>query len=341
MSRTGALVGSVAAALVVGLLPALAATSAAPAAAGAPFVDHSKGTPGFCPSGVGVTVVIDFQELGGDTIVRCNPTGRRGTGLDALKGAGIQVAGVQRWGEAFICRIENRPSAVEKLPISNDPGYRESCINTPPARAYWSYWHAGNNCPWLYSQWGVKNRDFVQGGFEGWSFSLNATADSNPRPRIAAVRPGTAGGRCTAKAEPGPKTNDPQEKQPGSAADNGYKPDPTYGQDGKVSADPHDPDRPENRPSSQPGATPGAGTSAPRPLPAPRPRAESTAPVPDDPSDNVDFTGGQAAPDVRDVIKKQANASDAAPWVAAAAIAFLAATAYLTARRRRRLREDA
>lgn len=346
-------------------------------------VDQTKGYPGFCRDGKGVTVVVDFQQLGGETLVRCNPSGERGTGLDALKGAGFQIAGVQRWGESFICRIENRPSAIESVRIDTDPNYREQCINTPPAKAYWSYWHAGNNCAWQYSQWGVKNRDFIQGGFEGWSFSLNASADTNPRPRIAAVRPGTEGGACQAKTEAGPTTNDPNERQPGSVADNGYVPNPdkgsqgspggkdtanggTQGRDGVVGSDPNDPDRSTagqsgasgQQPGSavqngasgsgQPtGATPGSGSNptSGTALPAPKPRATRATPQPenpvDDPAGNVAFSGGQSAPDVRDVIKAQSNASDLAPWAAGGAMLLLAILAMVTARRRRRLREDA
>jgi hypothetical protein len=292
-------------------------------------IDQTKGEPGFCPDDTGVTVVIDFQQLGGTTIVRCNPTTTRGTGLDALLGAGIQVDGVQRWGLAFVCRIENRPSAVETLPIAGNDGYRERCIDTPPAAGYWSYWHAGNNCSWTYSQWGVKNRDFVPGGFEGWSFSLNATADDNPEPRIAAVRPGTAGGACDAPAEGSPTTNDPNERQPGSTADDGYAPDDEYGEDGETSDNPYDPDNP-------------GGSAGDDDLPAPRPREETTpqaAEEPADPDANVEFTGGEDAADVRDVVKDQVDASDVAPWAATGAMLALALLALWTARRRRRARD--
>ncbi|UED87405.1 hypothetical protein [Streptomyces profundus] len=318
-------------------------------------IDHSKGQPGFCENGTGVTVVIDFQELGGTTIVRCYPSGTRGTGLDALKGAGFQIAGVQRWGESFVCRIENRPSAVEEIPIEDNEGYREACVDTPPASAYWSYWHAGNNCAWQYSQWGVKNRDFVPGGFEGWSFSLNATADSNPTPRIAPVRPGTEGGECDAPDEPGPITNDPDERQPGSQAPGvGQGPD---GTDGGTSGG--DGDNGGNG-----GGTPGNGNETGNgggdggeagdqdesadeegadgedgalPPPVPRPSADPSTPP--DPEQNVTFTGGEEASDVNDVIREQSGASSAAPWVAGGALLLLVAASWLTARRRRRVRE--
>ncbi|MFF0483329.1 hypothetical protein [Streptomyces sp. NPDC004435] len=143
-------------------------------------VDQSRGTPGFCPDDDGVTVVIDFQELGGPLIIRC-ARGSQSTGHAALKNAGIQIAGTNRWGEAFICRIEGKPG----------PG-SEPCIDTPPASAYWSYWHAPNGGNWTYSQWGVTNRKPPTGSFEGWSFSKNKSSTTNPPPRIAPQRPVTA-----------------------------------------------------------------------------------------------------------------------------------------------------
>ncbi|MFC5286535.1 LPXTG cell wall anchor domain-containing protein [Actinokineospora guangxiensis] len=296
----------------------VAAGGASPAAA----VDHSKGHPGFCKNATGVTVVIDFQQLGGTTIVRCNPRSTRGTGLDALKGAGLQIAGVQRWGEAFICRIENRPSAVEVIPVEGKGDYREHCVDTPPAGGYWSYWHSGNNCAWDYSQWGVKNRDFVPGGFEGWSFSLNATADSNPVPRIAPVRPGTEGGPCVTRPEAKPETDDPNEQAPVApppapvpteATEPGQEPEPGGAQD----------------PGDPPTTTsPGQKPSAALPPPKPRPRA--------DPADNVAFTGGESMRDVNEVIKEQSGASDVAPWIAAAGVLALLGGAVVVSRRRKR-----
>ncbi|MBB5851041.1 ABC transporter substrate-binding protein [Amycolatopsis umgeniensis] len=282
-------------------------------------VDQGKGYPGFCKDANGVTVVVDFQKLGGTTIVRCNPQTTRGTGLDALKGAGFQIAGVQRWGEAFICRVENRPSAAENVPITGREKYRELCIDTPPAQAYWSYWHASNNCAWDYSQWGVKNRDFIPGGFEGWSFSLNATAETNPVPRVSAVRPGTEGQSCVPREEAKPSTNDPNERQ---------QQQPQAGSDQPADSQPAE------------GVEPGAGeapvaSSGALPPPKPRPSA-SARPQAKDPSMNVAFTGGENAEDVNAVIERESGASDWAPWAAGGAVLALCVAGFLVARRRKR-----
>ncbi|GAA0581937.1 ABC transporter substrate-binding protein [Kribbella sandramycini] len=197
-------------------------------------VDPSRGTPGFCPTEEGVTVVIDFGKLGGTAIVRCapGPVGPGFTGHSALVDAGIQLQGTRRWGEAFICRLENRPAPDEVIPIKGREKYKEPCIDTPPAAGYWSYWWAANGGQWQYSQWGVKNRNAIRGGFEGWSFSLNATAETNPKPRITPRRPNSAPQPTNTIPTQGPSGNNPNEQQqpnnnPGNPGDQGSLPGDT------------------------------------------------------------------------------------------------------------------
>jgi hypothetical protein len=177
-----------AALLVAGLVTSTAltvATSTSMAAAG------GGGTPGYCPTDDGVTVVVDFQQLGGDIVVRCAPApvGRDSTGLDALRAAGFTPEGVRRYGLAFVCRIEGRPAADEELPIQGDPHYHEACLETPPQQAFWGYWYAPNDGSWTYSQTAAISRHVIPGGFEGWSFSLNHAAGDAPKPGIAPRRP--------------------------------------------------------------------------------------------------------------------------------------------------------
>ncbi len=135
------------------------------------------GTSGYCRDGNGVTVVVDYQQLGRATQIRC-AHGDQPTGLAALENAGFVVTGTKRWGKAFVCRINGLPTPA-----------REPCVNTPPASAYWSYWHAPNGGHWVYSQQGATNRKPPLGSFEGWSFSLNHGPNDNPPPRVAPVRP--------------------------------------------------------------------------------------------------------------------------------------------------------
>ncbi|MFI7025481.1 hypothetical protein ACIBMZ_22480 [Micromonospora sp. NPDC049900] len=177
----------------------LAVTAASTALGAAPA--QAAGRAGHCPDADGVTVVVDFKELGGGVVVRCAP-GDQATGLSALKNAGFQIAGTLRWGEGFICRIEGKPAAAT-----------EKCVDTPPASAYWSYWHAPDGGSWTYSDRGVLNRKPPAGSFEGWSFSLNRSADNAPRPAVAPNRPAPPP-RTTPPAPPPPRTSAPAPPPP-------------------------------------------------------------------------------------------------------------------------------
>ena len=81
---------------------------AAAAAAASPGASPLTRTSAACPTGPGVTVVVDFGPLGG-TDVRCAPQDV-GSGLDALEVAGFDWAGTAQFWD-FVCRITSGPRA--------------------------------------------------------------------------------------------------------------------------------------------------------------------------------------------------------------------------------------
>ncbi len=151
---------------------------------------------GPCTDNVGITVVIDFQELGGGVNVRCAP-GPVTSGLDALDKAGIAWEPPLR-EPGFVCRIAGQPGPD-----------REACGVTPPPSAYWGYWIAPRGGAWCYSNMGAGNRVPPPGSVEGWSFALDKSSTRLPPPGFAppAVTPGTtpnplSPGECSASASP-------------------------------------------------------------------------------------------------------------------------------------------
>lgn len=122
---------------------------------------------GACPTTDGVTVVVDFGELGGGVHVRCAPQPVT-SGFDALRQAGIDYRTTVRH-PGFLCRIAGRPEA--------DP-----CVTTSPATAYWSYWLAPRGGQWCFANLGAGNRVPPPGSVEGWSFALNRSATTAQPP---------------------------------------------------------------------------------------------------------------------------------------------------------------
>ena len=137
----------------------------------------ATGTAGSCAEGGGVTVVVDFGDLGPQPLIRCAP-GTPANGIAALQEAGVDVAGSQKYGLAVACRIDGKPGPDV-----------ESCAGMPSATAYWSYWHAPAGGQWESSQEGAQTSKPVSGGFEGWAFARPKSANDMPAPpRVAPVR---------------------------------------------------------------------------------------------------------------------------------------------------------
>jgi prenyltransferase beta subunit len=125
---------------------------------------------GACTTAAGVTVVIDFQDLGGGVSIRC-VSGEVDNGFAALTAAGINFQTATR-APGFLCKIAGLPAA-------------EQCIQPAPTTAYWSYWLANRGGTWCYSSLGAGNILPPPGSVQGWSFSLNRTDSDAPAPRVS------------------------------------------------------------------------------------------------------------------------------------------------------------
>jgi hypothetical protein len=155
-------------------------------------------------------VVVDPQRLEtGEPIARCAQIGNEQLdGAQALDAAGFAVTGTTRFGRSFVCRIDDRPSVDERLSYAGRNGYRETCSDTPPTGAYWSYWVAEPGaCVWRFSSAGAMSHDVAAGAAEGWSFALDTTSGNAPAPRVGpcdvtpAAIPTTASTTTTASTD--------------------------------------------------------------------------------------------------------------------------------------------
>jgi hypothetical protein len=149
--------------LLAGGSPALAHTTSAHAVP--PLAAQASGA---CTDSAGVTVVVDYTDLGGGIVIRC-AAWPIGTGYEALNKAGFSVTQPSH-SPGFVCRIDGQPSAAT-----------EPCVNTPPTSAYWGYWYAPNHGSWTYSTTGAWGRQPIKGGYEGWAFEKGRSKAVAPR----------------------------------------------------------------------------------------------------------------------------------------------------------------
>ena len=173
--HTAALGAAIAILAVVAPALAVARASAAPAPA--------------CTTTAGVTVIVDFSHFGRAIERGCAP-GQPASALAALRAAGFETAGTTRYGDAFVCRIDNLPAPK-----------REACADTPPATSSWSFYNARANDPtWTYTSIGVLSYRPPSGSIIAFAFGNLA----KPGIRPAAAIPGTS--TATTNTDPTPPT---------------------------------------------------------------------------------------------------------------------------------------
>ena len=221
--RSGWLPRSVA---TVGLAAGLLAAVAAPARAGAEPVSA-------CTATSGVILAVDFAHWGGPLLRACGSTPT--TGYALLNEGGWSTTGTAHDGPGFICRIGySGYSGGTQYPTQTT----EACQVTPPATAYWSYWHAGpGQSTWSYSQVGPASYRPPPGSVELWTFggasgaggqgtptispaALRAAPPPSshpPRPTASPSRPGSVRSAAPASAAPG-SPGSPGSAAPASAA---------------------------------------------------------------------------------------------------------------------------
>lgn len=163
-----------------------------------------------CATSSGVSVIVDFHELGGGIQGTCVSGGGGDTAASLFPSAGFPLTYVTRQ-PGMVCRVSGKPA--------DSP-----CVNSPPATAYWSlWWSDGKSGTWTYSSYGVGGLKVPDGGYVAFSWqgsSSRTTPGVSPAPHASATP--------TPSASPTAKPT----KNPGSTHSPGSHPPATNGSSG-------------------------------------------------------------------------------------------------------------
>ncbi|MEV7656740.1 hypothetical protein AB0O39_21480 [Streptomyces anulatus] len=258
----------------LGLTTAALAGTAAPAGA-------APQPMGQCTTSSGVVLAVDFSRWGGPIYRSCGTTPT--TGYELLNQGGWRTTGTGHDGPAFICRIGySGHQSGRQYPTPQ----QDDCVLTPPASAYWSYWHADpGQKTWTYSQLGAMLYKPKPGSVDLWIFGGTDIEGTQGRPTVTPdqlraknTRP-TGGGkpvpadtRTAAPLPPGVDTGPAPENPP--PADRTPPPTPTPSP--SATTDP----TASKSVSPTPSATPSATTASPT-VAAAAPKVVDAAPAAD------------------------------------------------------------
>lgn len=167
-------------------LAAAVLLAAGTALAAAPAAQADALAMSACTTTANAIVAVNFAHFGGKVEIQCGSTPT--TGFALLNEGAFHTTGTQHDGPGFICRISDDGSA------GYPTAQQDACSRTPPASAYWSYWHAapGSNT-WSYSTLGAQSYHPVAGSVDYWQFGGTNVAGTTGRPTVtpAQVRAGT------------------------------------------------------------------------------------------------------------------------------------------------------
>ncbi|MFD6426327.1 hypothetical protein, partial [Streptomyces sp. NPDC060198] len=136
---------------------------------------------GRCTTGSGAVLAVDFSHWGGPVYRSCGTTPT--TGYELLNQGGWRTTGTGHDGPAFICRIGySGHQGGKQYPTPQ----QDDCVLTPPASAYWSYWHADPGADdWEYSQLGAMLYRPKPGSVDLWIFGGTNIEGTEGRPQIS------------------------------------------------------------------------------------------------------------------------------------------------------------
>ena len=299
-----------------------------------------------CPSGDGVTVVVDYHELGGGVAQVCDAGGAGKTAAAQLTAAGFALTRVQRQ-PGFVCRVKGEPA--------EDP-----CVNTPPTDAYWGlWWSDGKSGSWTYSSQGVDALRGPEGGSVAMSWNGSATKSApgvapavhasspspSPKPtpkptKKPSPQPDSAQSGSTGPDSPGPSGSGPTSttgpKSPSATASDAASPSssPTAAATKSDRARSRTANKTGDRNPDKPGTEPDQGKAAPKADSKQRDRDESVNDGSESPTaSDAPATTTAAAPTSE---APSSGGDGMPPWVAPSAIGLLFAAAAATAVVRRR-----
>ncbi|MGC4109203.1 MAG: hypothetical protein QM747_01980 [Nocardioides sp.] len=222
----------------------LAVATLAVAAAGV-VASGSPAGAATCGSTAGVSVVVDFHQLGSGAVQSACDSGGAGKYASAqFADVGHTLTFVQ--SEPFVCQVDGLGSP--------------QCAHTPPANAYWSlWWSDGKSGTWTYASLGVASLKVPAGGYVALSWQKGTT---QVPPRVSPKAHTSA----TPTAHP---TSHPTSRPPSPTGGTTSAPPPTP----STSATPsgsnsatggghrHQASTKQARPHHHPGSTPSAGPS--------------------------------------------------------------------------------
>lgn len=279
-----------------------------------------------CTTSGGVSVVVDYRELGGSTVTACSPDGGGKSAAAIFASVGVSLSYATRQ-PGFVCRVNDAPAS--------DP-----CVNASPSNAYWGLWWAdGSTASWRYSSYGVGALTVPSGGSVGWSWQQDRTAGTIVPPGVAPpVSPAstpTASPSPTSSPTASPTGGGNATTQPSGTAGPSPSPTPSDGPTGGSRSSGGGVSPTANPTSGMPSPSAGATLDSESPSDSRRRGDSGDGPVASE--SPLDSRATESSPSVETAAEQPRRIPTAVTWSIVGLLAIAIAGSAVMARRRRGL----
>lgn len=129
----------------------------------------AAGAAAACRGASGVTVVVDFAELGGGVTAGCAPNGGGRSAVEVFRDAGYSLEySTQPGMNGYVCKVQGKPADGDCA--AND--------------TFWSlWWSDGRSGRWVFASRGVGVLEVPDGGYLAWAWHEGAGRAQPPAAR--------------------------------------------------------------------------------------------------------------------------------------------------------------
>lgn len=168
-----------------------------------------------CSSTTGVSVVVDYRELGGGAQAVCDGAGGGRYAWTIFEESGFDLREVARQ-PGFVCQVNGLPADQE-------------CRDTPPQNAYWGlFWSDGTDGSWTYSSMGARSLRIPAGGSVAFAWQGQRSGPPDTAPPVSrSQEPSPSTPTTTAGPRPSSSPSSTPSTSPSPSASTALPAEPT------------------------------------------------------------------------------------------------------------------
>lgn len=129
----------------------------------------------------GVTIVVDYGILDDTGLEVCADATGPVLASEAIASTNITTTGNADYGDAVVCRVNNRPGDEETVTVEGEEPFIDPCTSMSPAYAFWALWvKSAPDAEWAFAMEGLSTLKAEPGQSIGFVYTTGTGTEPQP-----------------------------------------------------------------------------------------------------------------------------------------------------------------